>query len=100
MDGHFVPNITWGPPIVAAAAKATTLPVDVHLMIENPDRYVDAFAEAGADIIGIHIEADNHAQRTLTRIRTLGKRACITLNPRPAWTPSSTSSTTSTRSCS
>ncbi len=81
MDGHFVPNITWGAPIVAAAKKATRLPIDVHLMIENPDRYVDSFAEAGADLIGIHIEADHHAQRTLSRIRSLGKKACITLNP-------------------
>jgi ribulose-phosphate 3-epimerase len=81
MDGHFVPNITWGAPIVAAAKKACSLPIDVHLMIENPDRYVESFAEAGADLIGIHIEADFHAQRTLTHIRSLGKKACITLNP-------------------
>ena len=81
MDGHFVPNITWGPPIVTAAKRATSLPLDVHLMIENPDRYVEAFAEAGADIIGIHVEADHHAQRTLSRIRALGKKSCITLNP-------------------
>jgi len=81
MDGHFVPNITWGAPIVAAAKKATRLPIDVHLMIENPERYVDSFAEAGADLIGIHIEADHHAQRTLSRIRALGKKCCITLNP-------------------
>lgn len=81
MDGHFVPNITWGPPIVAAARKATKLPLDVHLMIEKPDRYVESFAEAGADIVGIHIEADPHAQRTLSRIRSLGKRSSITLNP-------------------
>lgn len=81
MDGHFVPNITWGPPIVAAARKVTQLPLDVHLMIEQPARYVDAFAEAGADIIGIHIEADPHAHRTLNYIRSLGKKSCITLNP-------------------
>ncbi len=81
MDGHFVPNITWGAPIVAAAKKACSLPIDVHLMIENPDRYVESFAEAGADLVGIHIEADFHAQRTLTHIRSLGKKACITLNP-------------------
>jgi ribulose-phosphate 3-epimerase len=81
MDGHFVPNITWGPPIVAAVRKVTKLPVDVHLMIENPDRYVDDFAAAGADIIGIHIEADRHAHRTLTHIRELGKKSCVTLNP-------------------
>ncbi len=81
MDGHFVPNLTWGAPIVKAARKATPLPLDVHLMIENPDRYVEDFAEAGADIIGIHIEADHHAQRTLNHIRALGKKSCITLNP-------------------
>lgn len=81
MDGRFVPNITWGPPIVKAARKVTSLPLDVHLMIVEPDRYVEAFAEAGADIIGIHVEADPHAQRTLTRIRELGKKSCITLNP-------------------
>src|SRR6478609_3984277 len=78
MDGRFVPNITWGPPIVKAARKATKLPLDVHLMIVEPDRYVEAFAEAGADIIGIHIEADVHAHRTLSRIRELGKKSCIT----------------------
>lgn len=81
MDGHFVPNITWGPPIVAAVSRVTDLPVDVHLMIENPDRYVQQFAEAGASIIGIHVEADHHAHRTLGRIRELGKKSCITLNP-------------------
>ncbi len=81
MDGHFVPNITWGPPIVAAARRVTKLPLDVHLMIEKPDRYIEHFAEAGADIIGIHIEADPHAHRTLSQIRALGKKSCITLNP-------------------
>lgn len=81
MDGRFVPNITWGPPIVRAVRQVTQLPLDVHLMIVDPDRYVEAFAEAGADVIGIHVEADPHAQRTLTRIRELGKRSCITLNP-------------------
>ena len=81
MDGHFVPNITWGTPIVKAAKKITSLPLDVHLMIMNPAQYVESFAEAGADIIGIHIEIDHHAQRTLTQIRELGKKSCITLNP-------------------
>jgi ribulose-phosphate 3-epimerase len=81
MDGHFVPNITWGPPIVAAARKVTQLPLDVHLMIDQPARYVESFAEAGADIIGIHIEADPHAHRTLHFIRSLGKKSCVTLNP-------------------
>ena len=81
MDGHFVPNITWGTPIVQAAKKITSLPLDVHLMIMNPAQYVESFAKAGADIIGIHIEIDHHAQRTLTQIRELGKKSCITLNP-------------------
>jgi len=81
MDGRFVPNLTWGPPIVRAVRQVTRLPLDIHLMIVEPDRYVEAFAEAGADVIGIHVEADPHAQRTLTRIRELGKRSCITLNP-------------------
>lgn len=81
MDGRFVPNITWGTPVVRAARRITSLPLDVHLMIVEPDRYVEAFAEAGADVIGIHVEADVHAQRTLSRIRELGKRASITLNP-------------------
>lgn len=81
MDGHFVPNITWGAPIVAAARSVTQLPLDVHLMIENPERFIEDFAEAGADLIGIHIEIDHHAHRTLNRIRELGKKSCITLNP-------------------
>lgn len=81
MDGQFVPNITWGAPIVSAVRRVTTLPLDVHLMIASPDRYIEQFAEAGADLIGIHVEADVHAQRTLSRIRALGKRSCITLNP-------------------
>lgn len=81
MDGHFVPNITWGVPIVRAVRKVTTLPLDVHLMIEEPARYVEVFAEAGADIIGIHIEADRHAHRTLNFIRQLGKKSSLALNP-------------------
>lgn len=81
MDGHFVPNITWGAPIVRAARASTALPIDVHLMIEEPRRYVDDFAAAGADIIGIHVEADRHAQGTLDHIRSLGKKSCVTLNP-------------------
>jgi len=83
MDGHFVPNISWGTPIVRAARAATTLPLDVHLMIEQPDRYVDDFINAGADILGIHIEADRHAHRTLSHIRERGKIPCITINPQP-----------------
>ncbi len=81
MDGHFVPNITWGPPLVRAVRGLTQLPLDVHLMIEEPARYIKDFADAGADIIGFHIEADRHAHRTLGLIRSLGKKACITLNP-------------------
>lgn len=81
MDGHFVPNITWGVPIVRAVRKTTKLPLDVHLMIEEPARYVEVFAEAGADIIGIHIEADRHAHRTLSHIRELGKKSSLALNP-------------------
>jgi ribulose-phosphate 3-epimerase len=81
MDGHFVPNLTWGPPIVAAVRPVTKLPLDVHLMITKPARYIEAFAEAGADIIGIHIEADATPGETLAHIRALGKKPCITLNP-------------------
>ncbi|HVU03349.1 MAG TPA: ribulose-phosphate 3-epimerase [Polyangiaceae bacterium] len=81
MDGRFVPNITLGPIVCAAVRRATRLPVDVHLMIVEPERYVDAFAEAGADVISVHEEASIHLQRTLARIRALGKRAGVVLNP-------------------
>jgi ribulose-phosphate 3-epimerase len=81
MDGRFVPNITLGPPIVKAVRKVTKLPLDVHLMIVEPERYVDAFAEAGADTITIHVEACTHLHRTLCHIRSLGKRAGVVLNP-------------------
>ena len=81
MDGRFVPNITIGPPVVKALRRVTKLPLDVHLMIVEPERYVDAFAEAGADTITIHVEACMHLHRTLTHIRSLGKRASVTLNP-------------------
>ena len=81
MDGRFVPNITLGPILVAAARRATRLPLDVHLMIVEPERYVEAFAEAGADVISVHLEASIHLQRTLARIRALGKRAGVVLNP-------------------
>ncbi len=81
MDGHFVPNITWGPPVVKAAKASTQTPLDVHLMIEQPDRYVDQFIDAGADILGIHIEADHHSHRTLSHIRSRGAAPCITINP-------------------
>jgi ribulose-phosphate 3-epimerase len=81
MDGRFVPNITIGPPVVRALRKRTKLPLDVHLMIVEPERYVDEFAEAGADVISVHVEASPHLHRTLTHIRSLGKRAGAVLNP-------------------
>ncbi|HUJ90141.1 MAG TPA: ribulose-phosphate 3-epimerase [Syntrophorhabdales bacterium] len=81
MDGHFVPNITIGPMIVEAVRKATTLQLDAHLMIDNPAAFVDSFAHAGADIITIHAESDNHLFRTVDAIKSLGKKAGIALNP-------------------
>jgi len=81
MDGHFVPNITIGPLIVDAIRPVTSLPLDVHLMIENPDQYVQAFAEAGADIIVVHAEASTHLHRTVQLIKSLGKKAGVSLNP-------------------
>ena len=81
MDGQFVPNITIGPLIVEAARRVTRLPLDVHLMIAEPDRYIPSFAKAGADIIVVHAEATNHLHRTVQLIRSLGKRAGVSLNP-------------------
>ena len=81
MDGHFVPNITIGPDVVKALKKATSLPLDVHLMIDNPERYVQDFVEAGADWLGIHVEATVHLERLLQNIRELGAKATVTLNP-------------------
>lgn len=81
MDGRFVPNITIGPVVVAAVRKATKKPLDVHLMIEDPDRYVEDFARAGADLIGVHVEGCRHLHRVLQHIRGLGKKASVTLNP-------------------
>lgn len=81
MDGHFVPAITIGPLVVKAARKVTKLPLDVHLMITEPDRYIEEFAEAGADWITVHAEACIHLHRTLTAIRKLGKKAGVVLNP-------------------
>lgn len=81
MDGHFVPNITIGPPVVAALKRVTKLPLDVHLMITDPDRYLEAFASAGAAIITVHSEAVTHLHRTLTRIRQLGAKAGVAINP-------------------
>lgn len=81
MDGHFVPNLTIGPVVIEAVKRATTLPLDVHLMIEDAERWVASYAKAGADIIGVHVEAAPHLHRTLGQIRELGKRACVVLNP-------------------
>lgn len=81
MDGRFVPNITIGPLVVEAVRSATTLPVDVHLMIVEPEKYVADFAKAGADYISVHVEASPHLHRTLQQIRSLGKKAGVVLNP-------------------
>jgi ribulose-phosphate 3-epimerase len=81
MDGHFVPNLTIGPVVVEAVRRATKLPLDVHLMIEDAERWVSAYAEAGADVIGVHVEACPHLHRTLGQIRGLGKKASVVLNP-------------------
>jgi ribulose-phosphate 3-epimerase len=81
MDGHFVPNITIGPPVVAALRKITKLPLDVHLMIEAPDRFLRDFAKAGADIITVHVETCPHLHRTVQAIRDLGVKPGVTLNP-------------------
>jgi ribulose-phosphate 3-epimerase len=81
MDGHFVPNLTIGPVVVEAVRRSTSLPLDVHLMIADPDRYLDAFVEAGAAIVTVHAEACRHLHRTLTRIRQLGAKAGVSLNP-------------------
>ena len=81
MDGHFVPNLTIGPIVVEAVRRATTLPLDVHLMIEDAERWVGAYAKAGADLIGVHAEACPHLQRTLAQIRELGKQPVVVLNP-------------------
>jgi ribulose-phosphate 3-epimerase len=81
MDGHFVPNITIGPLIVEAIRPITKLPLDVHLMIENPDQYIEAFAKAGADIITVHVEACTHLHRTIQQIKAQGVKAGVVLNP-------------------
>ncbi len=81
MDGRFVPNLTIGQPVVAALRRHTTLPLDVHLMIEEPERHLESFAEAGADLICVHVEACRHLHRTLQAIRALGKRPAVSLNP-------------------
>src|SRR6476619_329844 len=81
MDGHFVPNLTIGPVVVEAVRRATKLPLDVHLMIEEPGRWVEEYAKAGADLIGVHAEACPHLHRTIGQIRELGKKPCVVLNP-------------------
>ncbi len=81
MDGHFVPNITIGPPVVKSLRKVTKLPFDVHLMIENPDLYIDGFIDAGADIISIHVENNPHLNRTLQHIKQKNVKAAVVLNP-------------------
>jgi ribulose-phosphate 3-epimerase len=81
MDGRFVPNMTIGPLVVAALKRVTKLPLDVHLMIVEPERYVEDFAKAGADIITVHVEACRHLHRVLQQIRATGKKAGVSLNP-------------------
>ena len=81
MDGHFVPNITIGPPVVRSLRRATDLLLDVHLMIEDPDRYIPDFVEAGADVVTVHQEACRHLDRTVNLIRNAGAEAGVSLNP-------------------
>ncbi|HEY8552368.1 MAG TPA: ribulose-phosphate 3-epimerase [Thermaerobacter sp.] len=81
MDGHFVPNLTFGPPIIAAVRRLTSLPLDVHLMVERPENLVPAVAEAGADVVTVHVEATPHVHRALQMVRALGCRAGVALNP-------------------
>ncbi len=81
MDGHFVPNITIGPDVVRAIRKTTSLPLDVHLMIERPESYIEAFADAGAESLSVHVEATVHLHRVIQRIRELGVKSCAALNP-------------------
>jgi len=81
MDGHFVPNLTIGPLVVQAAKQATTLPLDVHLMIENPDQFIPDFVKAGAGLVSVHVEACPHLNRTVNRIKDLGADAGVVLNP-------------------
>ena len=81
MDGHFVPNITIGPLVVESIRPITKLPLDVHLMIENPDQYIESFAKAGADYITVHVEACRHLHRTIQLIKSFGVKAGVVLNP-------------------
>lgn len=81
MDGHFVPNLTIGPDVVAALDRSTALPLDVHLMIEEPERYIEKYRESGADTIGVHVETCPNLHRTVSQIRETGARAGVVLNP-------------------
>ena len=81
MDGHFVPNLSFGPPILSSVRSLTKLPIDAHLMVEEPSRFIPWFLQAGADIITIHIEAEKHLHRSLQLIREAGKKAGVVLNP-------------------
>jgi ribulose-phosphate 3-epimerase len=81
MDGHFVPNITIGPPVVRAIKRIATRPLDVHLMIEEPDRYIEEFIAAGASMVSVHVEAVPHLHRSVTHIKKLGAKAGVVLNP-------------------
>ena len=81
MDGHFVPNLTMGTPVVKAVRKSTSLPLDVHLMITNPDDYIEMFVEAGASVIAVHAEVCPHLHRTIARIHELGAKASVAINP-------------------
>ncbi|MDP2391305.1 MAG: ribulose-phosphate 3-epimerase, partial [Acidobacteriota bacterium] len=81
MDGHFVPNLTIGVPVVKSLRKATTLPLDVHLMITDPDRFIEPFIEAGANMVSVHVEVLPHLHRTISQIKKLGAKAGVVLNP-------------------
>ncbi|HXF99566.1 MAG TPA: ribulose-phosphate 3-epimerase, partial [Bacteroidota bacterium] len=81
MDGHFVPNISFGPPVIRAIRKVTRLPFDTHLMVSNPDLYLEEFRSAGCDHLTVHVEACTHLHRTVTRIKELGMLAGVSLNP-------------------
>jgi ribulose-phosphate 3-epimerase len=81
MDGHFVPNLTMGPPVVRSISKVAKVPLDVHLMIEEPDRYLDAFVDAGASMISVHVEVLPHLHRTIQAIKALGAKAGVAINP-------------------
>lgn len=81
MDGHFVPNLTMGPPVIRAVHRVARVPLDVHLMVDNPEPYLEAYVEAGASMVSVHVEVVRHLHRTLHAIRRLGARAGVVLNP-------------------